>query len=114
MGGRPLTTGAGQRWWQGKTGSSAAGCAAGGTGADTAGTDAVETGTVWVTAWRCGPSSNTKLTPAAAAATATAANRAAILALMYQRIDRTFCMQKALPGRSNQVALLMRRAPYVH
>lgn len=57
-----------------------------------------------MTAWRCGPSSSTKLTPAAAAATATAANRAAILVLMYQRIDRTFCMQKALPGRSNQFA----------
>ena len=54
------------------------------------------TGTVWVTAWRCGASSSTKLTPAAAAAIATAANQAAILAFMYQRVDRANCMQKTL------------------
>ena len=51
---------------------------------------------MWVTAWRCGASSSTKLTPAAAAAIATAANQAAILAFMYQRVDRANCMQKAL------------------
>ena len=54
------------------------------------------TGTVWMAAWRCGAISSTKATPAAAAATATAANQAAILALMYQRVDRANCMQKAL------------------
>jgi hypothetical protein len=70
----------GQRWWQGRTGSGAAGCTAGCTDADTAGSDAAGTGTVWLTAWRCGASSSTKLTPATAAATATAANRTAILA----------------------------------
>ena len=94
----------GQRWWQGRTGSGAAGCTAGCTGADTAGTDAAGTGTVWLTAWRCGASSSTTLTPATAAATATAANRAAIVALMYQRIDRANCMQKALPWPGNQFA----------
>ena len=51
---------------------------------------------MWVTAWRCGASSSTKLTPAAAAAIATAANQAAILAFMYQRVDRANWMQKAL------------------
>ena len=54
------------------------------------------TGTVWMAAWRCGAISSTKATPAAAAATATAANQAAILALMYQRVDGAGCMHKAL------------------
>ena len=71
-----------------------AGCAAGCDG--TTASDAAGTGTVEVTAWRCGASSSTKPTPAAAAAIATAANQAAILPLMYQRVDRTNGMQKAL------------------
>lgn len=42
-----------------------------------------------------------KLTPAAAAAAATAANQAAILAVMYQRVDRAGRMQKA-PAMARQ------------